>query len=161
MVIENNTRATKNLLGRFCFANMFYRGRTTLVIFPLLVIAISILFMKINSGLEAVAEIVIAIAIAFPIFIVSINVILFNKNMRNYPHEGRSARVDFTDEGIFVGGIDREKKIDYSFVVECVEFNKFFIMYFKKSSPIVIDKGGFKKEQIKPFREMMKRNIKK
>lgn len=159
MIIENNTCATRGLLGKFCFANMFYRGRNLLVLFPLLIIFISILFTHINPDLQAVAQIVCSVAVAFPIFIVAINIIMFHKSMKHYPHEGRKSRVDFTDDGIFVGGVEREKKIDYSFVAECVEFREFFIMYFKKSSPIVLDKKGFSEEHIKPFKEMMKRNI--
>ncbi len=159
MIIENNTRASKSLLGKFCFANMFHRGKNLLVIFPLLVIFMSVLIMKFYPDLSWLTETVISIAIAFPLFIVAINVIVFNKSMRNYPKEGKSARVDFTDEGIFAGGIERDKKIDYSFVIECVEFHSFFIMYFKASSPIVLDKKGFGDGQVKEFRGMMKRNL--
>ncbi len=112
MIIENNTVATRKLLGRFCFANMFYRGRNLLVIMPLLIIAVSIVFSKMNEDLLWLVKIVVSLAVAFPIFIVAINVISFNISMRSYPLEGKKARVDFSDEGIFVGGIEKNKRLN-------------------------------------------------
>ncbi len=160
MVIENTTHATKNLLGKFCFANMFYRGRNLLVILPLLTIFIGLIVLKLYPSLEWLVQTTMSLAIAFPIFVVAINVIIFNKNMKAYPKEGKMSKIDFSDEGIFAGGVEREKKIDYSFVIECVEFRNIFILYFKGTSPVVVEKKGFKDGEVKMFKEMMKRNIK-
>lgn len=159
MVIENTTHATKNLLGKFCFANMFYKGRNALVIMPLLVILSGLVVLKLYPNLEWLVQTSSAIAVAFPLFIVAINVIIFNKNMRAYPKEGKVSKMDFSDEGIFAGGVEKDKKIEYTFVTECVEFHNIFIMYFKSASPVVIEKKGFKEGEVKLFKAMMKKNI--
>ncbi|MFI3129127.1 MAG: YcxB family protein [Bacillota bacterium] len=160
MVIENTTRATKNLLGKFCFANMFYKGRNILVILPLMTILVGLVVLKFYPSLDWLVEATTTLAIAFPIFIVAINMMIFNKNMRAYPKEGKTSKIDFSDEGIFAGGVERDKKIEYSFVTECVEFRNMFILYFKGTSPIVVEKKGFRDGEVKMFKEMMKRNIK-
>lgn len=160
-MIRTESNIGRKLFGRFCFADMFHRGKNVLVLYPLASILIGVIFVSVNEDLFWVFQIMCCLCIATPIFMVAISTMTFHRVARSYPENGKLIVVEFCEEGFYLGGSEKSGLLSYSTVKECVEFREFFILYFNVSSPVVIAKDGFATGSVKEFRKLMKKSIAK
>ncbi len=161
MGIQNKTTLSKNLLTRFNFANLTYKLRFNLAVFPLLMLACAYVLYK-EGGTMLYVYITLGVAIITPIVIFLVNFAIVQSGLKHYPAMGQTVEVKFTNEGFFVLSSENpEKCVPYAYVKECVEFRKMFIIYFKGAYPMAIEKSGFSYGDPFAFRVLMKKSINK
>ncbi|MFI3164217.1 MAG: YcxB family protein [Bacillota bacterium] len=161
MGIENKTTLSKALLTRFNFANLFYRLRFNLIIFPLLMIACAVLLYN-EGGTFLYVQILIAVAILTPIIVIGVNMIIVQNGLKNYPSLNKTVVTRFGENGFHIDTSENpDKQIPYTYLKECVEFKKIFIVYFKGAAPLVIEKSGFSFGDSRSFKALMKKSINK
>ncbi len=161
MGIENQTTLTKGLLTRFNFANLFYRLRFNLTIFPLLMIACAVLLYN-EGGTFLYVQILVIAAILTPIVVILVNMLILQNGLKNYPSLDKVIKTRFDSSGFYIETSENpESQISYTYIKECVEFRKFFIVYFKGAAPMVVDKAGFSFGDSRSFKALMKKSIDK
>lgn len=159
MKIENKTKLTKDLLIRFSNANLYYKLKFNILIFPIMMISLAIVLNKQLGQAYNTNLIVIIIAIMVPIIIVGTSTLLLHRQLRNYSKLDEFVTTKFDKEGFYINPYKEEVKVSYDYIKECVEFNDFYGLYFKGAAPIVLNKNGFNAEGLEIFKDIMSTNI--
>ncbi|MFI3166659.1 MAG: hypothetical protein R3Y32_00930 [Bacillota bacterium] len=121
MGIQNETTLNKALLTRFNFANLFYRLRFNLTIFPLLMIACAVLLYN-EGGTFLYVQILVAFAILTPIVVICVNMLILQNGLKNYPSLNKTVVTRFGESGFYIETSENPtKEIPYAYLKECVE----------------------------------------